>query len=371
VRVISPSDLARVTPGHPVKDRFVLIDCVGVTEETLSDSPPLERRYSVAFKELLRDVAYGIVDEPTVSSLASRLARLDRQLTERDRQSLADVNNGQTLGELVHGLLAALDPDAQVAAAQATNALPPDTPPTLEQLAAAKQRLLVEAVRPLAANPTLRESLLETKQRFEQIIDHISEDSILFAGVADVSREQAQHTVASFRAYLEEHRDEITALQLLYARPYARRLRLRDVRALAEAIALPPHNWTPAALWRAYETLDRSRVRGSGGRVLTDVVSLVRYALGDEAELAPYPERVDERFAAWLAQQEVNGRAFTPEQLGWLEAMRDHIAASLILEPDDFEYAPFAQKGGIGKVCDVFGAEWAGLVAELNEVLAA
>ncbi len=371
VRVISASDLLRVTPDARAKDRFVLIDCVGVTEENLSDSPPLERKRSASFKTLLQSVAYDIVGVDIVSSLAYRLAQLDRRLTPRDREEIAAENDGQPLSALVSDMLAALDPDAHVAAARQEHGLPPEAEPSEVHVAQAQRRLLEAAVLPLAANPDLRELLIDTKQRFEQVIDHISEDELLYAGAADVTVEQARQTAASFRQYLEEHRDEITALQVLYSRPYAERLRLEDIRALAETIALPPRNWTPATLWRAYETLDRSRVRGSSTRMLTDVVSLVRYAIGAEAELAPYQDQVNARFAAWLAQQEVNGRAFTPEQRTWLEAMRDHIATSLRIEPDDFEYAPFAQRGGIGRVYEVFGAEWEEVLQELNSVLVA
>ncbi len=194
---------------------------------------------------------------------------------------------------------------------------------------------------------------------------------MIYAGFSRDATDRAQATVASFKIYIEEHRDEITALQFLYSRPYAQRLRLKDVRALADAISAPPRNWTPDALWRAYETLDKSRVRGSGTRVLTDMVSLVRYAVGKENELIPYPQQVNMRFAAWLAHQEINGRAFTLEQHMWLEAIRDHVALSLHIEPDDFEYPPFAQRGGIGRASEVFGAEWPSLLEELNEVLAA
>ena len=178
-------------------------------------------------------------------------------------------------------------------------------------------------------------------------------------------------SLTSFAAYIEEHKDEITALQVLYSRPYSQRLRLKDIRALADAIYAPPRNWTPESLWRAHETLDKSKVHGSGQRMLTDLVSLIRYAIRQEDELVPYPEQVNERFAAWLAQQEVNGRVFTAEQRSWLETMRDHIAASLRIEPDDFEYSPFAQRGGIGRVYEVFGPELLALLDELNAVLAA
>jgi type I restriction enzyme R subunit len=112
-------------------------------------------------------------------------------------------------------------------------------------------------------------------------------------------------------------------------------------------------------------------VRGSGTRVLTDVVSLVRFAIGQEDELVPYSEQVNDRFAAWMTQQEVNGRTFTDDQRALLEDIRDHVASSLRIEPDDFEYAPFTQRGGIGRLFELFGPEWPQLLAELNEVLAA
>ena len=97
--------------------------------------------------------------------------------------------------------------------------------------------------------------------------------------------------MTSFQAFIEEHKDEITALQVLYSRPYAQRLRFADIKALAEAIQAPPRNWTPETLWRAYETLDKSKVRGSGTRMLTDLVSLVRFAIGQDDELVPFSDR--------------------------------------------------------------------------------
>lgn len=371
VRVINPTDLKAVTPDAKSKDHFVLIDCVGVTEENLSDSQPLEKRYSASFASLLKEVSFGIVNPDSLSSLANRLARLDRQLGEPDRKAIAEVSGGMTLKEIVGGIIAALDPDAHVNAARVANGLLADAAPTIEQIDQAKQELLAEAAKPLAANPVLRQTLLETKQRFEQIIDGISEDSVLYAGYSQDAADRARATVTSFQSYIEEHKDEITALQVLYSRPYAQRLRLKDIRALADAISAPPRNWTPESLWRAHETLDKSKVQGSGERVLTDLVSLIRFTIGQEDELVPYPEQVNARFAAWLAQQEVNGRTFTAEQRSWLQDMRDHVAASLRIEPDDFEYAPFAQRGGIGRVYQVFGPELPELLEELNEVLAA
>jgi type I restriction enzyme R subunit len=117
-------------------------------------------------------------------------------------------------------------------------------------------------------------------------------------------------------------------------------------------------------LWEAYESLDRSRVHGSGRRVLTDLVSLVRFALEQENELVPYTETVNQRFAGWLAQQAQQSRTFTPEQLEWLERIRDVIASSLTVTINDLEESPFAERGGIGGAYAVFNGQLEPLLDE-------
>ncbi|MDX9981174.1 MAG: type I restriction-modification enzyme R subunit C-terminal domain-containing protein, partial [Lentisphaeria bacterium] len=152
---------------------------------------------------------------------------------------------------------------------------------------------------------------------------------------------------------------------------YGKRLRYADIKALAQAIQEPPRRWTPEALWRAYELLRKDQVHGSGRRILTDIVSLVRFALRQQNELVPYAEQVRVRFAGWMAQQQAQGRRFTVQQAQWLEMIRDHIATSLEIEVEDFDYAPFAEQGGLGRVSQVFGKELGTVLRELNEVLAA
>jgi type I restriction enzyme R subunit len=220
----------------------------------------------------------------------------------------------------------------------------------------------------LASNPELRIKIVDLRRSYEQIIDETSMDKVLRAGY---STERARQTVEDFRTFIEDNKDEITALQILYGHPYSRRLSFKDIRDLANAIGRPPHQWTPEGLWAAYEALDKSKVHGSGQRVTTDLVSLVRFALGDEDELVPFPEKVNERFAAWLLQQQNAGREFTDEQRRWLEEIRDHIAASIGISTDDLDYTPFVERGGIGKAFEIFGEDLDPLIAELNEVLAA
>ncbi len=87
---------------------------------------------------------------------------------------------------------------------------------------------------------------------------------------------------------------------MLYSRPYAERLTFGEIKELANAIKRPPYQWTPERLWHAYEMLDGSKVHGSGGKMLTDIVALVRFALEQEAKLVPFHDQVEQRFEGWL-----------------------------------------------------------------------
>ena len=181
--------------------------------------------------------------------------------------------------------------------------------------------------------------------------------------------EKARGMVESFAQFIEDNKDEITALQILYSRPYKSPLKFENIKELAETINKPPHHLTEDNLWAAYSALEKSKVRGAGGaRIMTDLVSLVRFALQQENELVPFPEKVEANFKSWMAQQE---KKFTDEQVHWLTMIKDHIAGNLSIDTEDFEYAPFSQEGGLGKVYQVFGDELNGILNELNKALAA
>jgi type I restriction enzyme R subunit len=367
-RVVTATDLKAVTPDAEAKTHFIIVDAVGACETDLVDTHPLERQPSVSFEKLLDAVAFGNREKDVLSSLASRLARLDRQLSKEDRAMLEKVGGGKPLSHIARGLVDALDPDIQLEAAKKATGAEKPPPEAIEKAAAA---LMAEAAKPLATNPALRNKLIELKKSYEQTIDTVTKDEVLEAGFSAAARDKARSVVESFEKFIQEHKDEITALQILYSRPYSQRLTLKGIKDLAAAIEKPPRGWTPQVLWRAYETLEKSKVRGAGGNVLADIVSLVRFALHQENQLRPFHDQVNERFAQWIAQQEKNGRGFTDEQRQWLEAIRDHIAASLTISIDDFDYVPFAQRGGLGKAHIIFGDQLQSLVRELSEVLAA
>lgn len=351
VRVCNPTDLAAVNPGEGVKkDHFVIVDAVGVCERDKTDSRPMDAKKSVPLDKLLQAVSLGNVEDEVLSSIAARLARLDKDASDADRAKVVELSGGKTLRDLARGIVDALNIDA-------TQDMPP---------AETEQRLR-DAARPFSA-PALREQLLKMKQKADLVIDTVTQDTLLHAGFSEGS-DRATALVQSFEDFIQQHKDEITALQILYSRPTRAPLKFEDVRALADALHAPPLNIDEGALWQAYATLRKDKVKGATQRrLLTDLVSLVRFAMQQTNELVPYPERVQANFKAWLAQ---HGNAFNTEQQHWLEMIRDHIAANLGIEIDDFEYAPFNAQGGLGKVHQLFGAELLKVIEELNRELAA
>jgi type I restriction enzyme, R subunit len=373
VRVVSPADFAAVSEeGAPTKDHFVIVDCVGVCESELMDSKPLDKAPNVSFEKLVQAVATGNRSPEIVSSLAARLARLHRQLGAPEQKRLQHLAGGVPLQAIVANLVAALDPDRHVEEARAEEKLPAHAIPSPTAVAKAAEAMIKDALAPLTSNPKLRNEIVELKRRAEQTIDTVSKDTVTEAGYSADAREKAKGLVASFEKFIADNKDEITALQVLYSRPYKKRLAFGDIKELVNEIQAPPRSWTPEKLWRAYETLDKSKVRGAGAtRLLTDVVALVRFAIHADEKLVPFAEQVEERFQNWIATQENKGRRFTPEQRVWLVAIKDHIASSFGIEKDDFDDVPFNQKGGLGRVYELFGERLDPLLHELNEVLVA
>jgi type I restriction enzyme R subunit len=345
VRVIPPTEFQGVTPDAKAKTHFVIVDAVGVCEQDKTDSRPLERKRKVSFEKLLEAVALGNREADVIQSLAVRLVRLDRELSPADQAGLAKTLDGTELKDVIHSLMDSLDPDR-------------DDP-----------ELMAKAVQPIATRPDFRAELIRLRAAAEQTIDNVSQDSVLEAGYSQAALEAARNTVRSFEQYVSDHKSDIEALQILYSRPYRRRLTFDQIRELASNIEKPPRNWTPDRLWRAYEQLEKSKVKGSGPRVLADLVSLVKFAIHQEPELKPFPETVHLRFESWIAKQGSLGRRFTAEQRQWLDLIRDHISTSLAITKEDFDNIPFNQRGGLGKAAKVFGPDLTKLLDELNEAL--
>jgi len=355
-RTIAPADFQAVTPDATAKTRFVLVDAIGVTEHDFVD-PPLNRDKGISLERLLGKAATLTLTEDETATLASRLAALDLQLTAAERAEL-DAVAGRPIKSIVRALVDAVDPDRQAKAAQ--GAADPQQ---------AVQALLDAAVQPLAANPDLRSRILELRRSHDRIIDDVNTDTLIDAyGVVDTDR--ARTVVESWKTYLDEHRDQITALQLLQE-SRERRVAFADIQELADRIQRPPYNWTPDLLWNAYATIDTDRVRRSDHHTLTDLVSLLRFTVGVDDQLVPYADRVRERYAGWLFQQQQAGVQFSDTERWWLDRMVDVITTSAGITPDDLDHAPFNERGGVDGALRDLGDHAGDYLDQLNTELTA
>ena len=355
-RTIAPADFQSVTPDASAKTRFVIVDAVGVTEHEFVD-PPLNREKGVSLKKLLDKAATLTLTEDETATLASRLAKLELELTPDERAELDEVA-GRPVRDIVRGLVDAVDPDTQAKAL--AGATDPD---------AARRELLERAVEPVAGSPELRTRILELRATHDRVVDEVNRDVLLDAfGVIDPSRAKA--VVESWSKYLTEHRDEITAIQLA-TEAKVLRVPFADIQELADRISRPPYNWTPDIIWNAYEAIDAGRVRHSDRHTLTDLVSLLRYTVGVDDELVPYAARVQERYAAWLAQQEQAGTEFSPLERWWLDRMVEVIASSAGISLEDLDRSPYTDNGGIDGALRDLGDRAGDLVDELNTELTA
>lgn len=365
-RKIKDDDLIAVTPDAKSKTHFVIVDAVGVCEHSMSDTHSLSKKPNVSFKVLLDKTTDKNADTDDVESLIYRLSRLNRKLSQEDKDEITDANNGKTLVDIERTLLDGIDSDKRLEKAKEQFKT---EEPTNEQIRTVGKQMIDEACK-VFDSATLRRTILDIKSKNEQIIDDVSIDELLEAGFSDKVQSIDKKTIENWTEFVEKNKDQITALDIIYSKPYRmREITFADIKKLANAIEKPPYNLTPEIVWSAYSRLDKSKVKDNPVKMLTDLISLVRYSTGKEESLLPFSEIITEKFEKWLTAQESSGRKFTPEQKEWLVMIKDAIASSVSISMDALDDVPFNQKGGRVKFYEIFGDDYEKILEELNEVL--
>lgn len=371
-RVVSPDELIKVTPDAKVKDHFVIVDCVGVCEEEKSATKPLDREPSVPLDKLLDLVSKGMANDDLASSIASKLVRLDQRLDDNQREMIHEASGGKTLSQISAVLLESIDPDKNTEEAKRRFRV---EEPSEEQVAKVEKEKVAEALKTFH-QPKLREAILGARRSLDQVIDEQTPDELLKAGFSEEALLKARTMLTSFKKFIEDNKDEIEAIKILYSRPYRAGLRFKHIKELATKLNQPPFYVDPARpeslirLWQAYELVEPAKVKGKGGKQLVDVIALVRHAIDPSTPLAPMGMTVEERYREWLGEKEKAGITFTVDQRKWLDAIKDHIASSLAIEQDDLEEVPFNTIGGLGRAYELFGDRLAPILDELNMRLA-
>jgi len=391
-RTIYLDTLRKVTPtAKYTKDHFVIVDAIGVTRSLKTDSRPLEKRPGVPLKDLLQAVAVGARDEELFTSLANRLTRLDKQITEKEHAKFAQLANGKTITQVVRGLLNAFDPDileeleTQVRKEHAGSA-----PIEIEKaIKTATEKFHNETAKVFTGE--LNEYIENVRKLHEQKIDITNPDEVIHVGWDKENKEKAAELVKDFTEWMLLHKDELVALQIFYNQPFRRReLTYSMIKEVLEKLQTDRPALAPIKIWRAASGFDfaqppsrlgtelsLSLSKGSRSaemsplNELTALVALIRHICGIDTNLTSYDKTVDRNFQEWVFKKQAGATKFNEEQMNWLRMIKDYVTNSFHIEKDDFDLNPFNAQGGLGKMWQLFGEETEEIINELNEVLAA
>ena len=195
-RIISRDELHKVTPDAPGKSRFVLVDCVGVTETDKTETKSLETKPSVSTAKLMEQVARGDRHSDTLRALGNRMIRLDLKLNDQQRKRVNDLINslshqGEGWGEEVNPIEGAAELLPQTSlTAIASNLIHATNEENLVKVAQTSvgkadvaEKEIQTAFKPLADtlikpfhNPDLRELIEELRKNTDQLIDDSADE---------------------------------------------------------------------------------------------------------------------------------------------------------------------------------------------------
>ena len=385
-RTLEYDDLHHISPTATQKKLgYILVDAVGVTKSKKGGSRQLERKPTVSFEKLMLSVATGDCSEDNLTTLAGRLAKLDKQMSPAEKEkfsklcadecvALGDVpcSKGEiSVRAIAETLLNAFDEDIIEPIAREKF----EIGEYVKEVPENKIEIISEQLANTAAtpfnNPKIRKFLEDTRKSYDQIIDNVNIDNVTFSGWDSDHEQKAKEAVETFANFIEANKNTIEALEIIYNQSYkTRSLTLNMVEELYAALQKQPYNLSAEKLWMAYSISQPDKVRNkSVVNKLVDIISLIRFQLQQTAELSLFSDTVNLHFRNWIFMKNAGYGQFTEEQTEWLNMVRDHIATSMSITLDDLDYTPFDAKGGRGKFYQLFGSEYENILHEMNYAL--
>ena len=179
----------------------------------------------------------------------------------------------------------------------------------------AKKALIQQAVQPFY-NPDIRDYIENVRRSHEQVIDSVNIDTVLFAGYDTDKQANADRILKTFHAFIEENKDEILALRIIYDQRYKDRpMAITKLKALYEK--LKAQNITIERLWECYAIRKPEKVKRGTVAQLTDLISIIRFEMGYADHLAPFADKVNYNFMQWTLRRTAGHIQFTDEHKQW------------------------------------------------------
>lgn len=311
-RTIADDKLQLVTTNATSKDCFYLVDAVGVTEHEKSIPEPGKKRENpgvLSLKDLLEHLAHGEVSNENLNLLMGYLSKVNKKSEPEDLLELNTLLQKVTVKQLCLNIIDALNPES------------PKVPDFEDINQPNTERKLL--ISPLIDNSKARKKLLEINAGFIKItID--KPDTIIGVGF---SKEQAKGYIEQFEDYINDNKDEIEALRIIYNQEKIA-ITHSMLKDLEKKLITHNNQLRSDFLWTCYQTLD-----GETGNVkplnketelgiLTNLIQLVRYGFKIEKELVSLKRRFGSYFNLYCGQA---WRKFTPEQVEIVQQIAEYI----------------------------------------------
>lgn len=286
VRTIGDEQLRNVTPNAFSKDLFYLVDAVGVTEHEHSIIGPYEGPGEpiLTLKELFERITHGNVCDEYLRILAGRLSRIHKKSSEMERQEFIKIANID-MNNIAAGIYEALE----------LNLLPEYV--DIEEPNIERKTL----VNHLINNPQARHYLLVLNAGFVKILQP-GEDTLISKGF---SIEEAQETTQAFEKYIEEHKDEIEALRIIYNNE-GEPLTYATLKDLENKLKTENNKFNPHLLWNTYSIIKPDAVKKFSTleekQAITNIIQLVRFAYHQINTLETLSSSAIQYFNLWCGQ---------------------------------------------------------------------
>lgn len=372
-RVLSLEELQKVSPSarYP-KDKFIVFDAVGVTKSAKTETITMERRPGKNIKELIMEiVAGGKKDENTIVTLAWRLITLNQVLSKKQKQKFLKLTSGLSLSNIAENLTDCFNEEKIKEKIEKDYS---DNPPE-EYLEKTQNEMIEKATEPLF-KPEIRNFIINARKNEEQIISN-EIDTLIKCGWENDISDKANETIKSIRELIDENKDKMEALKIIYNQPYRYRdLTYDAIKELWVFLQEKIGFGKIEIIGECYKIKHPNYFKNPLNK-FTDIITLIRFEWGlidlnniDKNKGIPsFSETVAKNFKDWIFEKNSKGPIFDEEKTNWLREIKQIISRDGAMTEEYFEYEPFAPLGGLGRYYELFGDESSSLLEEINKKL--
>jgi len=319
-------------------------------------------------ESLIQSLAIGIRDEATISSMIDNLTRIEKNLTEEDKNQIKTIGAAlnppvNNLKEIINNLVLSINVQKQMEKAkelfgkEEKSFIPSD-----KDIKEATEELVSNACRPFD-NPKFRYALIEIKKRNAGMMNINS--------LEEAAKERSNDVIFKFKSFIDSNKENIPALKTIIENKNGHtHISFDEIKIISRELRKPPYEISTEEVWNAYYRIDETNVKPlSDDKNPSNIISLTQFALGKVNKLEPFTDNLDKKFNEWIDENKSNGREFTEDEMIWLKMMKNHVSSFMEINMMSFNQPPFVNKGGAAKAYNIFGPDLNRIMYELNEKL--